>query len=175
MVTDPRSALWNSASELGEPRQERKQTNSRVRGKGYDYGKCGAADDHKSIWGPPACNCGAKVRYKIIKADGHKLRAEKHCKETGAFVWQGQPVERSTREVQKDWVPRGEFDNRIDDAVRSVHASLAMLVDDEVARHMPSGGISCPPLPSSATQQRGPSTREARHDRTPRQTRVVRR
>ena len=111
-----------------ELRQERKQTNSRVRGKGYDYGKCGAADDHKSKWGPPACNCGAKVRYKIIKADGHKLRAEKHCKETGAFVWQGQPVDRSTGEVQKDWVPRGEFDDRsgefddrIDDAVRSVH------------------------------------------------------
>ena len=103
-----------------ELRQERKQTSSRVRGKGYDYGKCGAADDHKSIWGPPACNCGARVRYKTIMADGHKLRAEKHCKETGAFVWQGQPVDRSTREIQKDWVPRGEFDDRIDDVVRSV-------------------------------------------------------
>ena len=101
--------------------QERKQKNSRVHGKGYDYGKCGAADDHKSKWGPPACNCGAKVRYKIIKADGHKLRAEKHCKETRAFVWQGQPVDRRTGEVQKDWVPRGEFDDRIDYAVRSVH------------------------------------------------------
>ena len=105
----------------GAPRREGSQITSGVRGRGYGDGSCGAADDHGSIWGPSECNCGAGLTYKTIRADRRKLRAEKHCKHSGAFIWQGQPVDRATREVQHDWTPRGEFEDRIDEAVRRVN------------------------------------------------------
>ena len=103
-----------------EPLNEDELIHVGARGKGYVSGSCGASDDHRSIWGAPKCNCGSQLTYKTITAGGRKLRAEKHCKETGAFIWQGQPVNRQTSVVQRDWVPRGGFGERIDDAVRSV-------------------------------------------------------
>ena len=96
----------------GEQRQDHEQSNSSVSGKGYRRGSCGASDGLESKWGPRVCYCGAELSYKVITADGHKLRAEKHCRRSGVFIWEGKYVDRSTDTIQQVWVPRGGISGR---------------------------------------------------------------